>query len=97
MNLIRQGLWRPVIVIVVSSLALGFIAGYGVRSLVSHHHRTQSRLPVVVADDKAGFLLLDGPRRRENGGPSVPQQQTLLLRRLTMAHWRWWNLLSWRG
>jgi len=34
---------EPVIVIMASSFALGFIAGYGVRSVVSHHHRTQSR------------------------------------------------------
>ena len=34
---------EPVIIIMTSSLALGFMAGYGVRSVVSHHHRTQSR------------------------------------------------------
>jgi hypothetical protein len=32
---------EPVIVIIAS--ALGFMAGYGVRSVVSRHHKTQSR------------------------------------------------------
>ena len=34
---------KPIIIIFASSLALGFMAGYGTRSAVSHHHRTQSR------------------------------------------------------
>ena len=33
----------PVVVIVASSLTLGFIAGYGVRAAVSHYRRAQTR------------------------------------------------------
>jgi hypothetical protein len=33
----------PVIVIVASSVTIGFMAGYGVRAAVSHYRRMQAR------------------------------------------------------
>ena len=58
-------MWQSVVVILLS-VALGFVCGYGVRAAISHHHRAQAqRLGITRGSpgDAAGPAALKDDRQ----------------------------------